>query len=498
MRCGRPRNSNGERSWPNDMSAVPELLQAGAATSRPGPVSKAAMLRTLAMAIPIGFWFAPLGLDLKIQHVIAVTLFMIVAWISHSMDHALAGLAGCFLFWALKLAPFGTAFGGFAEPTPWFLFGAMLFGIMASKTGLARRLAYLVMLRIGSTYSRLLLGLIVSNFLLTFVAPSGIARVILMATIALGLIEAFGLDLRSNVARGMFITLTYTTGIFDKVVIAGAAAITARGLIETVGHVEVLWSRWLLAFLPFSVLTILISWRYTLRFFPPEKPALPGGSALLRQELRNMGPWSPAEKKAALLIGLAVVLWMTDFWHHISPAMIGLGVGLLAAFPGIGVLETEDVKKLNYLPIFFTAAAICMGNVLMATKTLDFLTGEIVVWLHPLVVNSFTASLVLYWSGCVYHVFLGDEVGMLSTSIPILMKFAHTHGMNPLFAGMVWTLSAGGRIFVYQSAVLVVGYSYGSFTARDMFRMGVFLTIVESILLLVFAPLYWPLIGIHY
>ena len=205
-----------------------------------------------------------------------------------------------------------------------------------------------------------------------------------------------------------------------------------------------------------------------------------------------MGPWSPAEKKAALLIALAVVLWMTDFWHHISPAMIGLGVGLLAAFPGIGVLETEDVKKLNYLPIFFTAAAICMGNVLMATKTLDFLTGEIVAWLHPLVVNPFTASLVLYWSGCVYHVFLGDEVGMLSTSMPILMKFAHTHGMNPLFAGMVWTLSAGGRIFVYQSAVLVVGYSYGSFTARDMFRMGVFLTVVESILLMVFAPLYWP------
>jgi anion transporter len=480
------------------MSAVAELLTAPAPAARPARVSKAAVARMLTVGVPILFWYAPLGMAPKIQHVIAVTLFMIVAWITHAMDHALAGLAGCFLFWALKLVTFGVAFGGFSEPTPWFLFGAMLFGMMASKTGLARRIAYLVMLRIGSTYSRLLLGLIVSNFLLTFVAPSGIARVILMATIALGLIEAFGLDLKSNVARGMFIILTYTTGIFDKVVIAGAAAIAARGLIESVGHVEVLWSRWLLAFMPFSLLTILIAWRYTLRCYPPEKPALPGGSALLRQELHNMGPWSPAEKKAALLIGFAVALWMTDFWHHISPAMIGLGIGLLAAFPVIGVLETEDLKKLNYLPIFFTAAAICMGNVLMATKTLDFLTGAIMVWLHPLVVNSFTASLVLYWSGCVYHVFLGDEVAMLSTSIPIIMKFAHANGMNPLFAGMVWTLSAGGRIFVYQSAVLVVGYSYGSFTAKDMFRIGVFLTVVESLLLLVFAPLYWPLIGIHY
>jgi anion transporter len=480
------------------MSAIPELLAPPVPALRPAAVSRAAVGRILAVAIPAAFWFAPLGMNPKIQHVIAVTLFMIVSWITHAMDHAIAGLLGCFLYWALHLVAFPVAFSGFSEPTPWFLFGAMLFGMMASKTGLARRIAYLVMLRIGSTYSRLLLGLIVSNFLLTFVAPSGIARVILMATIALGLIEAFGLDLKSNVGRGMFVILTYTTGIFDKVVIAGAAAITARGLIESVGHVEVLWSRWLLAFLPISALTILIAWRYTLRSYPPEKPALPGGSAILREELRMMGPWSSAEKKAAALIALAVALWMTDFLHHISPAMIGLGVGLLAAIPGIGVLETNDLKKVNYLPIFFTAAAICMGNVLMATKTLDFLTAEIVTWLQPLVVNSFTASLVLYWSGCIYHVFLGDEVGMLGTSIPIMMKFAHAHGLNPLFAGMIWTFSAGGRIFVYQSAVLVVGYSYGSFTAKDMFRVGVFFTLVESILLLVFAPLYWPLIGIGY
>jgi anion transporter len=472
------------------MSAIPELLAPPVPALRPAAVSRAAVGRILAVAIPAAFWFAPLGMNLKMQHVIAVTLFMIVSWITHAMDHAIAGLLGCFLYWALHLVAFPVAFSGFSEPTPWFLFGAMLFGMMASKTGLARRIAYLVMLRIGSTYSRLLLGLIVSNFLLTFVAPSGIARVIL--------IEAFGLDLKSNVGRGMFVILTYTTGIFDKVVIAGAAAITARGLIESVGHVEVLWSRWLLAFLPISVLTILIAWRYTLRSYPPEKPALPGGSAILREELRRMGPWSSAEKKAAALIALAVALWMTDFVHHISPAMIGLGVGLLAAIPGIGVLGTDDLKKVNYLPIFFTAAAICMGNVLMATKTLDFLTAEIVTWLQPLVVNSFTASLVLYWSGCVYHVFLGDEVGMLGTSIPIMMKFAHSHGLNPLLAGMIWTFSAGGRIFVYQSAVLVVGYSYGSFTAKDMFRVGVFFTIAESILLLVFAPLYWPLIGIGY
>jgi len=54
----------------------------------------------------------------------------------------------------------------------------------------------------------------------------------------------------------------------------------------------------------------------------------------------------------------------------------------------------------------------------------------------------------------------------------------------------------GGKIFVYQSAVLVVGYSYGYFDARDMFKVGLALTIVQSIILLILVPLYWPLIGL--
>jgi len=85
-----------------------------------------------------------------------------------TLAHALTGLIGCFLFWALRVVKFDVAFGGFADETPWFLFGASYFGMMATKSGLARRLAYLVMLRVGNTYARLLLGLILSDFLLTF------------------------------------------------------------------------------------------------------------------------------------------------------------------------------------------------------------------------------------------------------------------------------------------------------------------------------------------
>jgi di/tricarboxylate transporter len=82
--------------------------------------------------------------------------------------------------------------------------------------------------------------------------------------------------------------------------------------------------------------------------------------------------------------------------------------------------------------------------------------------------------------------------------MPGLMTYAAAHHLNALALGMVWTFSSGATIFVYQNAVLIVGYSYGCFTARDLLRLGLCLTIVNSLLLLIVVPFYWPLIGIQY
>jgi di/tricarboxylate transporter len=77
------------------------------------------------------------------------------------------------------------------------------------------------------------------------------------------------------------------------------------------------------------------------------------------------------------------------------------------------------------------------------------------------------------------------------------MNFALAHGLDPLALGMIWTFAGGGKIFAYQSAVLIVGYSYGYFAPRDLLRLGLWLTVVESVILLALVPYYWPLIGIR-
>ena len=479
---------------------------AGAVSALPVPASlpcsKFARHRRIASAIatisvPLAVWLAPLGFESRVQHVLAVTAFMIVAWITHALDHTLTGLIGCYLYWALGLSRFGTAFGGFAEDTPWFIFGGMLIGVMVTKSGLARRIAYWIMRPFGNGYSRILIGLLLANQLLGMLVPSVIARIVIMAAITLGLMEAFGVGKGSNIGRAMFVTVTLTAGVLDKTILSGAASITGYGMMQKFGGVEISYSLWLLAFAPFTIITIVALWRFALWLYPPEKSELPGGAGVFQRELDKMGKWSVQEKRAALLVFLALALWLTDFWHHLPPSMVGLGIGLMAVLPGLDVLTVEDIKKMNLLPMFFVATVLSMGQVLVSTKTLDLLTDVMFKWLTHVLQGVYAPTAILYWSAFLYHFVLASEISMLATSIPLLMKFALSHDMNPVVLGLVWTYAAGGKLFVYQSALTILGYSYGCFDARDVFRVGLFLTILEFVILFLAVPFYWPLIGIR-
>src|SRR6185436_9135094 len=165
--------------------------------------------------------------------------------------------------------------------------------------------------------------------------------------------------------------------------------------IENVGHTQVLWSQWLVAFLPADIITILAAWGLTLWLYPPENASLPGGIQYLKDELRSAGAWTSLEKKSLALMLAAIVFWATDFLHHISPSMIGLGIGLLSVLPFMRILDIDDFRKLNFLQLFFVAAALSMGNVLSATKGLAVLTNTVLAWLEPLLQNNALSVLAL-------------------------------------------------------------------------------------------------------
>jgi anion transporter len=472
-----------------------------AATDTAHPSESIGSLRALFTAISIGvpvlLWFAPLGIAPEAQHAMAISSFMILAWMTNIMEYGAAGLIGCLLFWAIGGARIGTAFSGFVSDTPWFLFGAILLGAAANKTGLPQRIGAFVVMRIGSSYSRLLLGLIITSFLLTVIVPSGAARLVIMASIALGVVNAFGVGRGSNIGRGIFLVITYTAAIFDKMVIAGAGAITAVGNIERFGGVDISYAMWFIAFLPCALITILAAWWFAMKVYPPEIESLDGGMLdRLKSELRTTSGTTPLAIKSTALSLIAIVLWLTDFIHHIPPSQIALALALAAFLPFVNVLDAEDMQKVNLMPVIFVAAALSMSQVALQTGALKLLTDSFFGGVTPWLDSKLLAVPALYWGGFVYHFATASEISMLATSLPVLMEYAKEHHLNVLWIGMVWSFSAGGKLFAYQSAPLVIGYSYGFFRHTDLIKIGAVLTVIEFLGLALCTAIWWPIFGL--
>jgi solute carrier family 13 (sodium-dependent dicarboxylate transporter), member 2/3/5 len=119
---------------------------------------------------------SPVGLSHAGQAVLGVALAGVTLWTSEAVP---LGFAAIFVLVRLGTTPniagSGT-FGGFAAPVVFFLMGAVALGAAAESTGLARRLASLLVRSAGGSPTRLYVQMLASLPGLAFLVPSAITR----------------------------------------------------------------------------------------------------------------------------------------------------------------------------------------------------------------------------------------------------------------------------------------------------------------------------------
>jgi sodium-dependent dicarboxylate transporter 2/3/5 len=228
----------------------------------------------------------------------------------------------------------------------------------------------------------------------------------------------------------------------------------------------------------------------------PAQRQLTDGSDSLKKKLQGLGVWSKAEKKAGIILGLLLLLWMTDFLHHVAPEVICIGVCFACFLPGIAALTGDDLMKLNMAPMLFTGAALSLGAVMSKTKANEVLARYMFAWLEPLLHSNFLTVIGLYWSCFIYHGFMPNAQSLLSTTLPPLLNFAAKNGMNAVPVTLIWTAASGPSIFLFQSGVIVLAHSYGQFRAKDFLKYGLLMAAIEFIVLALVLLLVWPFIGL--
>jgi di/tricarboxylate transporter len=468
--------------------------QSGGSVLEHSPMnSRSGFVAALALALASVVWWLPLPVPEQGSRTLAISVFVLILWIGQPFPHAVSGLIGCYLVWTLAGLPFSGAFGGFAHSSAWFVLAAGVFGSIASRTGLAHRLAASIMGRTSMSYSRLVLGILLTSLVLNFLVPSGIARVIILGGLALGIVKSVGWDRESLPARGLFVTLTASSTLFDKLMISGNTSIVAQGIIEKIGGTRIHWSEWFVAHLPTLLISFAAFWILVLRLFPSGPDA--NRSISPQAAGWEEKPWTVHEQKCALILGTAFCLWASDFIHHIHPATIAIGAALVAMLPGAGILQAKELKELDFLPFMFTASALSLGDSLEKTGVLDAVTAGVTGW-QPLAGGFAASAPLLYWSAFGYHLLIPSDPTTVVTSMPAVMRLAAANGWNAAAAGLTWTFALAAKLFVYQSGAAIAGFSFGYFKPRDFFKVGACLALIEFAVLILLVAWYWPLIGL--
>ena len=117
-------------------------------------------------------WLPPLpGLSVEGKNVLALFAFAIILWVTEALPVPITSLMTLALLPALNIVSAKQAFLGFGTTAVFFLIGAFLFALALSKSGLSKRIALFLLSRFDQNPERLLLGVMLTTALMTFVMP---------------------------------------------------------------------------------------------------------------------------------------------------------------------------------------------------------------------------------------------------------------------------------------------------------------------------------------
>ncbi len=302
----------------------------------------------LVLAVGAALWFCPVPAGLKpaAWQLLAIFVATILGFILQPLPiGAIALLSVTFSALSGVLKP-AEALSGFSNSTIWLIVSAFLFAKGFIKTGLGRRIAYVLIRAMGDSTLKLGYTLALSDLIISPATPSNTARAGgILFPIVKSLSSAFGSEpgassrkvgafLMQTAYQGNTITSAmFMTSMAGNPLIALLAAKTL--------NIEISWGLWATAAIVPGLLSLLIVPYFLYKFYPPEIKHTPEAKTLAAKELTQMGAMSLGEKIVAAVFVGALILWSTSQYTKLDAtvvAMLAVGVMLVTK-----VLEWKDV-----------------------------------------------------------------------------------------------------------------------------------------------------------
>jgi len=356
-----------------------------AAAAKPPHVSWKA-IAPIAVAIIIALIPAPAGLAPHAWYFFAIFAGVIVGLMLEPLPGGAVGLIGVttvavlsqwVLFAPADLAKPGFksfnaaltwALSGFSNTTVWLIFGAFMFALGYEKTGLGKRLALGLVQKMGRRTLTLGYAVVIADTILAPFTPSNTARSggtvypVIRNLPALYDSKPNDPSARRIGSYIMWVAIAATCVTSSMFLTALAPNLLAVELVNKTAKVSLTWTQWFLAFAPVGIALLVLIPLITYWIYPPEVKQGDEVPAWAAQELKKMGGLSNREMILAVLVVLALALWIFggDFINATTAALVVISLMLI-----LNVVTWDDIVKnsaaWNTLAWFATLVALADG-----------------------------------------------------------------------------------------------------------------------------------------
>ena len=386
----------------------------------------------------------------------------------------------------------------FFNPSVWFIFGSIVIGMVFTKTGLTRRLAYKMLVLVGEKTSRIYLGCFFLTALLTHV----MAHTAVAATVFPILVAIYRLyqedDVPTRFGKGLFIGMAFIAGAGSIITLLGAArGAVAIGFYREITGVEISFFGLTKYMFPVGWVMVVLLWILIMVIYKPEHARIPGLRQRARDLNRQLGPISFAEVFAVVVVGGAVLALSLRSFFPAFASLDKSGVIMLATvlFFLFGILDTKDLEQIPWNIVLLFGGAMSLGYCLVETGAADWLAVHAVSRLQH-------AAPMFFVLGVVFFVMLMTNfimnVAAIAICLPVALKIAPYLGVGSeviLFGSLV----AAGMPFLLLvgAAPNAIAYESKQFTSAEFFKAGVPASALLILVVALFVWLIWPLMGME-
>ncbi len=439
---------------------------------------------------------APSGLPQHAWYYFAIFAGVIVALVSEPLPGAAIGLIGVVA--VTMLAPFvlygpadlakagfnpadaalAWALTGFSNATVWLIFAAFLFALAYEKAGLGKRIALNLVRIMGRRTLTLGYAVVMAESMLAPVTPSITAR---SAGIIFPIIRNVPIlyDSKPNdpsarklggylmwvaVASSMITSSLFLTGL--------APNLLAVEIVRRTVNIQIDWIAWFTAFAPAGILLLIAVPLLTWWLYPPGLKRSEEVPKWAERELASLGPMTMRETTVAVLVAMALALWIFG-GHYVNATTVALIV--IALMLVTRVFTWEDILKhraaWNTLVWFATLVTLAdgLGRVGFVKWFAANFAGQLAG------VSPIAAMVILIALFFFAHYMFASVTAHTTAMLPVMLAAGSAiPGIPARDYALLLCLTIGimGVVSPYGAGNSPVYYGSGYLPARDYWRLG--------------------------